>query len=122
MGQLPADAGCKAAHSSRNRARRMKAARTEARRLVGDSLRQRDAALAELATVKGELSDAKCEHERECAEFKLRINEMTAKAEAAAKCAVSSDEVEDLRRGNSEMLESLESERRRVQDLLTHLG
>lgn len=122
MGQLPEDAPFKAAHSSRNRARRMKAARAEARRLVGDALHQRDSALAELTAVKGELSDAKCKHERECAEFKLRIDAMTAKAEASAECAVSSDEVEDLRRANAEALESLDSERRKTQSLMTRLG
>lgn len=122
MGQLPEDAPLKAAHSSRNRARRMKAARADAKRLVGDALRQRDSALAELTAVKGELSDAKCKHERECAEFKLRIDAMTAKAEASAECAVSSDEVEDLRRANAEALESLDSERRKTQSLMTRLG
>lgn len=122
MGQLPEDAPLKAAHSSRNRARRMKAARAEARRIVGEALRQRDLALAELATVKGELSDAKCKHERECAEFKLRIDAMVARAEASAECAVSSGEVEDLKHANAEALESLESERRKTQSLMTRLG
>lgn len=117
MGQLPEDAPFKAAHSSRNRARRMKAARTEARRLVGDALRQRDSALAELSSVKDQLTEANRTHERECAEFKLRTAELAAKAEAA-----SSHEAENLRRVNAETLESLESERRKTQSLMTRLG
>lgn len=117
MGQLPEDAPFKAAHSSRNRARRMKAARTEARRLVGDALRQRDSALAELSSVKDQLTEANRMHERECAEFKLRTAELAAKAEAA-----SSHEAENLRRVNAETLESLESERRKTQSLMTRLG
>lgn len=122
MGQLPEDAPFKAAHSSRNRARRMKAARTEARRMVGDALCQRDAALAELAAVKGELSDVKRKHERECAEFKLRTAELAAKAEAVSENAASPHEAENLRRVNAGMLESLESERRKTQSLMTRLG
>lgn len=122
MGQLPEDAPFKAAHSSRNRARRMKAARAEARRLVGDALRQRDAALAELSSVKDQLTEANRSHERECAEFKLRTAELTAKAEAAAENAASSHEAENLRRVNAETLESLESERRKTQSLMTRLG
>lgn len=117
MGQLPEDAPFKAAHSSRNRARRMKAARTEARRLVGDALRQRDSALAELSSVKDQLTEANRTHERERAEFKLRTAELAAKVEAA-----SSHEAENLRRVNAETLESLESERRKTQSLMTRLG
>lgn len=122
MGQLPEDAPFKAAHSSRNRARRMKAARTEARRLVGDALRQRDSALAELSSVKDQLTEANRTHERERAEFKLRTAELAAKAEAAVENAASSHEAEDLRRINAETLESLESERRKTQSLMTRLG
>lgn len=122
MGQLPEDAPFKAAHSSRNRARRMKAARAEARRLVGDALRQRDAALAELSSVKDQLTKAKRSHERECAEFKLRTAELTAKAEAVSENAASSHEAENLRRVNAETLESLKSERRKTQSLMTRLG
>lgn len=117
MGQLPEDAPFKAAHSSRNRARRMKAARTEARRLVGDALRQRDSALAELSSVKDQLTEANRTHERKCAEFKLRTAELAAKAEAAT-----SHEAENLRRVNAETLKSLESERRKTQSLMTRLG
>lgn len=122
MGQLPENAPIKAAHSSRNRARRMKAARTEARRLVGEARHQRDSALAELSSVKNQLAEANRTHERECAEFKLRTAELAAKAEAASENAASSDEAENLRRANAEALESLESERRKTQSLLTRLG
>lgn len=122
MGQLPENALIKAAHSSRNRARRMKAARTEARRLVGEARHQRDSALAELSSVKNQLAEANRTYERECAEFKLRTAELAAKAEAASENAASSDEAENLRRANAEVLESLESERRKTQSLLTRLG
>lgn len=122
MGQLPENAPIKAAHSSRNRARRMKAARAEARRLVGEAQHQRDSALAELSSVENQLAEANRTHERECAEFKLRTAELAAKAEAASEKAASSDEVENLRRANAEALESLESERRKTQSLLTRLG
>ena len=122
MGQLPEDAPFKAAHSSRNRARRMKAARTEARRLVGDALRQRDSALAELSSVKNQLTEAKRTHERERAEFRLRTAELAAKVEAASENAASSHEAENLRRVNAETLESLESERRKTQSLMMQLA
>lgn len=122
MGQLPEDAPFKAAHSSRNRARRMKAARTEARRLVGDALRQRDSALAELSSVKNQLTEANRTHERERAEFKLRTTELAAKVKAASENVASSHEAEDLRRVNAETLASLESERRKTQSLMTRLA
>lgn len=122
MGQLPADAPCKAAHSSRNRARRMKAARAEARRLVNEAMVNRDSALAELSTVKDELAETRQEHERKCAEFKLKVNEMAAAMEAAADNAAASDEVESLKRINAETLESLDSERSKTQGLLERLG
>lgn len=122
MGQLPENAPIKAAHSSRNRARRMKAARAEARRLVGEAQHQRDSALAELSSVENQLAEANRTHERECAEFKLRTAELAAKAEAASEKAASLHEVENLRRANAEALESLESERRKTQSLLTRLG
>lgn len=122
MVQLPEDAPFKAAHSSRNRARRMKAARTEARRLVGDALHQRDSALAELSSVKDQLTEANRTHERERAEFKLRTAELAAKVDAASENAASSHEAEDLRRINAETLESLESERRKTQSLMRRLA
>lgn len=122
MGQLPADAPCKAAHSSRNRARRMKAARAEARRLVNEAMVNRDSALAELSAVKGELAETRQEHERKCAEFKLKVNEMAAAMKTAAQNAATSDEVENLKRINAETLESLDSERSKTQGLLERLG
>lgn len=122
MGQLPADAPCKAAHSSRNRARRMKAARAEARRLVNEAMVNRDSALAELSAVKDELAETRQEHERKCAEFKLKVNEMAAAMEAAADNAAASDEIENLKRINAETLESLDSERSKAQNLLERLG
>lgn len=122
MGQLPADAPCKAAHSSRNRARRMKAARAEARRLVNEAMVNRDSALAELSAVKDELAETRQEHERKCAEFKLKVNEMAAAMEAAADNAAASDEIENLKRINAETLESLDGERSKAQNLLERLG
>lgn len=122
MGQLSADAPCKAAHSSRNRARRMKAARAEARRLVNEAMVNRDSALAELSAVKDELAETRQEHERKCAEFKLKVNEMAAAMEAAADNAAASDEIENLKRINAETLESLDSERSKAQNLLERLG
>lgn len=122
MGQLPENAPIKAAHSSRNRARRMKAARAEARRLVGEAQHQRDSALAELSSVVNQLAEANRTHERECAEFKLRTAELAARAEAASENAASLHEAEKMRRANAEALESLESERRKTQSLMTRLG
>lgn len=122
MGQMPAEAPCKAAHSSRNRARRMKAARAEARRLVGEALAKRDSALVELSAVRNELEDARCKHERECAELKLKVNEMATAVETAAQNAATSDEIENLKRINAVTLESLDSERSKTQGLLERLG
>lgn len=122
MGQLPADAPCKAAHSSRNRARRMKAARAEARRLVNEAMVKRDLALAELSAVKDELAETRQEHERKCEEFKHKCAEMAAAVEAAAQNSDASEEVESLKRTNAETLESLDSERSKAQNLLERLG
>lgn len=122
MGQLPADAPCRAAHSSRNRARRMKAARAEARRLVNEAMVKRDSALAELSAVKDELAETRQEHERECAEFKHKCAEMAAAVETAAQNSDVSEEVESLKRINAETLESLDSERSKTQVLLERLG
>lgn len=122
MGQMPAEAPCKTAHSSRNRARRMKAARAEARRLVGEALAKRDSALVELSAVRNELEDARCKHERECAELKLKVNEMATAVETAAQNAATSDEIENLKRINAVTLESLDSERSKTQGLLERLG
>lgn len=122
MGQLPADAPCKAAHSSRNRARRMKAARAEARRLVDEARDKRDSALAELSSVKAELAKTKQEHERKCEELKHKCAEMAAAVEAAADNAAAADEIENLKRINAETLEFLDSERSKTQGLLERLG
>lgn len=122
MGQMPAEAPCKAAHSSRNRARRMKAARAEARRLVGEALSKRDSALSELSAVKVELAAAKREHELKCEEFNIKCAEMAAAVETAAQNAAASDEVENLKRVNAETIESLDSERGKAQSLLVRLG
>lgn len=122
MGQLPADAPCKAAHSSRNRARRMKAARAEARRLVDEARDKRDSALAELSSVKAELAKTKQEHERKCEEFKHKCAEMAAAVEAAADNAAAADEIENLKRINAATLEFLDSERSKTQGLLERLG
>lgn len=122
MGQLPADAPCKAAHSSRNRARRMKAARAEARRLVNEAMANRDSALAELSAVKDELAETRQEHERKCEEFKHRCAEIAGAVEVAAQNSDASEEVESLKRINAETLESLDSERSKTQGLLERLG
>lgn len=140
MGQLPEDAPIKAAHSSRNRARRMKAARTEARRLVGEAMHQRDLALAELSAAKDELSDARRKHELECADLTRKINETAAQRDDAAERAkgladVLSDrdslaerysllfgESEMIKQSLLEALDSLEGEREKSQGLLERLA
>ena len=94
MGQLPADAPCKAAHSSRNRARRMKAARAEARRLVDEARDKRDSALAELSSVKAELAKTKQEHERKCEEFRQEVLGLRSRLENTS--GMSIDEVNGL--------------------------
>lgn len=61
--------------------------------------------------MKDELAETRQEHERKCAEFKLKVNEMAAAMEAAADNAAASDEIENLKRINAETLESLDGER-----------
>lgn len=140
MGQLPEDAPIKAAHSSRNRARRMKAARTEARRLVGEAMHQRDLALAELSAAKDELSDARRKHEIECADLTRKIKETAAQRDDAVERVkglgdVLSDrdslaerysllfgESEKLKQSLLEALDSLEGEREKSQGLLERLA
>lgn len=140
MGQLPEDAPIKAAHSSRNRARRMKAARTEARRLVGEAMHQRDLALAELSAAKDELSDARRKHELECADLTRKIKETAAQRDDAAERAkgladVLSDrdslaerysqlfgESEKIKQTYLEALDSLKDEREKSQGLLERLA
>ena len=140
MGQLPENAPIKAAHSSRNRARRMKAARTEARRLVGEAMHQRDLALAELSAAKDELSDARRKHELECADLTRKIKETAAQRDDAAERAkgladVLSDrdslaerysqlfgESEKIKQTYLEALDSLKDEREKSQGLLERLA
>lgn len=140
MGQLPEGAPAKAPHSSRNRARRMKAARAEARRSVGEALRQRDSALAELSAVRDELSDARRRHELECADLTRKIADAAAQRDDAAEKAkglagVLSDrdslaernsllsaESERLKQSHLEALDSLKGEREKSRSLLERLA
>lgn len=140
MGQLPKGAPIKAPHSSRNRARRMKAARAEARRSVGEALRQRDSALAELSAVRDELSDARRRHLLECADLTRKIAEAAAQRDDAAEKAkglagVLSDrdslaecnsllsaESERLKQSHLEALDSLKGEREKSRSLLERLA
>lgn len=140
MGQLLEGAPAKAPHSSRNRARRMKAARAEARRSVGEALRQRDSALAELSAVRDELSDARRRHELECADLTRKIAEAAAQRDDAAEKAkglagVLSDrdslaernsllsaESERLKQSHLEALDSLKGEREKSRSLLERLA
>lgn len=140
MGQLPEGAPAKAPHSSRNRARRMKAARAEARRSVGEALRQRDSALAELSAAKDELSDARRRHLLECADLTRKIEAAAAQRDDAAEKAkglagVLSDrdslaernsllsaESERLKQSHLEALDSLKSEREKSRSLLERLA
>lgn len=140
MGQLPEDAPIKAPHSSRNRARRMKAARAEARRLVGEAMRQRDLALSELSAAKGELSDARRKHELECADLTRKIEDIAAQRDDAAekvkgladvlsdrdslaeRNSLLFDKSEKLRQSHLEALDSLKGEREKSQGLLERLA
>lgn len=140
MGQLPEDAPIKAPHSSRNRARRMKAARTEARRLVGEAMHQRDLALAELSAAKDELSDARRKHELECADLTRKIEDTAAQRDDAAekvkgladvlsdrdslaeRNSLLFDESEKLKQSYLEALDSLKGEREKSQGLLERLA
>lgn len=140
MGQLPEDAPIKAPHSSRNRVRRMKAARAEARRLVGEAMHQRDLALAELSAAKDELSDARRKHELECADLTRKIEKTAAQRDDAAekvkgladvlsdrdslaeRNSLLFDESEKLKQSHLEALDSLKGEREKSQDLLERLA
>lgn len=140
MGQLPEDAPIKAPHSSRNRARRMKAARTEARRLVGEAMHQRDLALAELSAAKDELSDARRKHDLECADLTRKIEDTAAQRDDAAekvkgladvlsdrdslaeRNSLLFDESEKLKQSYLEALDSLKGEREKSQGLLERLA
>lgn len=140
MGQLPEDAPIKAPHSSRNRARRMKAARAEARRLAGEAMHQRDLALAELSAAKDELSDARHKHELECADLTRKIEETAEQRDDAAekvkgladvlsdrdslaeRNSLLFDESEKLKQSHLEVLDSLKGEREKSQGLLERLA
>lgn len=140
MGQLPEDAPIKAPHSSRNRARRMKAARAEARRLAGEAMHQRDLALAELSAAKDELSDARHKHELECADLTRKIEETAEQRDDAAekvkgladvlsdrdslaeRNSLLFDESEKLKQSHLETLDSLKGEREKSQGLLERLA
>lgn len=140
MGQLPEGAPIKAPHSSRNRARRMKAARAEARRLVGEAMHQRDLALAELSAAKEELSDARRKHELECADLTRKIEKTAAQRDDAAekvkgladvlsdrdslaeRNSLLFDESEKLKQSHLEALDSLKGEREKSQGLLERLA
>ena len=140
MGQLPEDAPIKAPHSSRNRARRMKAARTEARRLVGEAMHQRDLALAELSAAKDELSDARRKHELECADLTRKIEDTAAQRDDAAekvkgladvlsdrdslaeRNSLLFDESEKLKQSHLEALDSLKGEREKSLGVLERLA
>ena len=140
MGQLPEDAPIKAPHSSRNRARRMKAARAEARRLVGEAMRQRDLALSELSAAKDELSDVRRKHELECADLTRKIEDIAAQRDDAAekvkgladvlsdrdslaeRNSLLFDKSEKLRQSHLEALDSLKGEREKSQGLLERLA
>ena len=140
MGQLPEDAPIKAPHSSRNRARRMKAARAEARRLAGEAMHLRDLALAELSAAKDELSDARHKHELECADLTRKIEETAEQRDDAAekvkgladvlsdrdslaeRNSLLFDESEKLKQSHLEALDSLKGEREKSQGLLERLA
>lgn len=140
MGQLPEDAPMKAPHSSRNRARRMKAARAEARLLVGEAMHQRDLALSELSAAKDELSDVRRKHELECADLTRKIEDIAAQRDDAAekvkgladvlsdrdslaeRNSLLFDKSEKLRQSHLEALDSLKGEREKSQGLLERLA
>ena len=140
MGQLPEDAPIKAPHSSRNRARRMKAARSEARRLVKKALIKRDYALEKLSQAEDALAKQARFHEAEHAEYARRLEEITAQRDEAAEKAkgladvlsdrdslaernsLLFDETERLKRSHAEALESLNGEREKSQGLLERLA
>lgn len=140
MGQLPEDAPIKAPHSSRNRARRMKAARAEARSLAGEAMHQRDLALAELSAARDELSDARRKHELECADLTRKIEETAEQRDDAAekvkgladvlsdrdslaeRNSLLFDEFEKLKQSYLEALDSLKGEREKSQGLLERLA
>lgn len=140
MGQLPEDAPIKAPHSSRNRARRMKAARAEARRLVGKATRQRDYALEKLSQAENALAKQARFHEAEHAGYVQKLEEISAQRDEAVekvkgladvlsdrdslaeRNSLLFDEAEKLKREHAEALDSLKGEREKSQGLSGRLA
>lgn len=140
MGQLPEDALIKAPHSSRNRARRMKAARAEARRLVKDALLKRDYALEKLSQAENALAKQARFHEAEHAEYAKKVEEISAQRDEAVervkgladvlsdrdslaeRNSLLFDESEKLKQSYLEALDSLRGEREKSQGLLERLA
>ncbi|WP_432315826.1 hypothetical protein [Collinsella aerofaciens] len=140
MGQLPEDAPIKAPHSSRNRARRMKAARAEARRLVKEALIKRDYALEKLSQAENALAKQASFHEAEHAEYAKKLEEISAQRDEAVervkgladvlsdrdslaeRNSLLFDESEKLKRSHLEAIDSLKGEREKSQGLLERLA
>lgn len=140
MGQLPEDAPIKAPHSSRNRARRMKAARAEARRLVGKATCQRDYALEKLSQAENALAKQARFHEAEHAGYVQKLEEISAQRDEAVekvkgladvlsdrdslaeRNSLLFDEAEKLKQAHAEALDSLKGEREKSQGLSVRLA
>lgn len=140
MGQLPEDAPIKAPHSSRNRARRMKAARAEARRLVGKATCQRDYALEKLSQAENALAKQARFHEAEHAGYVQKLEEISAQRDEAVekvkgladvlsdrdslaeRNSLLFDEAEKLKQAHAEALDSLKGEREKSQGLSGRLA
>ena len=140
MGQLPADAPAQAAHSSRNRARRMKAARSEARRLVKEALIKRDYALEKLSQAEDALAKQARFHEAEHEGYAQKLEEISAQRDEAVekvkgladvlsdrdslaeRNSLLFDEAEKLKRVHAEALDSLKGEREKSQGLSGRLA
>lgn len=140
MGQLPEDAPIKAPHSSRNRARRMKAARAEARRLVKKAQLKRDYALEKLSQAENALAKQARFHEAEHAGYVQKLEEISAQRDEAVekvkgladvlsdrdslaeRNSLLFDEAEKLKRAHAEALDSLKGEREKSQGLSGRLA
>lgn len=140
MGHLPAEAPAQAAHSSRNRARRMKAARSEARRLVKEALLKRDYALEKLSQAEDALAKQARFHEAEHAGYARRLEEISAQRDEAVekvkgladvlsdrdslaeRNSLLFDEAEKLKQAYAETLDALNSEREKSQGLSGRLA
>lgn len=120
------------AHSSRNRARRMKAVRAKARHLVDDARRERDAALSELANTKSDLSLANYSHKLEVSGLREQVNGLAAEREQASgkvheleSIVYGSDDGLGLLKTNEQLKQtvaSLESERDAALEQIRQLG